>query len=393
MVNNSRSPASRLPAWPDRIRWLRRAALIIAVLAVSADLMVLIGQRGPVGAYVALAVTLAGVLLAWRLPWLGLALTVVGCAAAVAAGWDPTVFWTVVVYTLFSCVLAGVPAVVGGAVAAVLYALVAFWAEAGLSDPAAVVAAVAAVAAAGVGAALRAQWRYWTVLEQRAADAVAARQHEVEREVVEERLRIARDLHDLVGHEIAVLNMQIGVAEVSLPPDADRSRTALQQARGAVQSVLQETQQVLAVLRRGPSGEIGGQPMPGWPQVPELVDSFRGIGLRVEARIDSAGLPQPPNPAVGLAAYRIIQEALTNAHRYGDGRARLTVTAAEGGVLITVDNRRGEVPNLAAGEGSGHGLIGMTERAESLGGRIDVTSDDRGFGIRAWLPMRPEARR
>ena len=177
------------------------------------------------------------------------------------------------------------------------------------------------------------------MLEQRAADAITARQREVERGVVEERLRIARDLHDLMGHEVAVLNMQIGVAEVHLPSTADRSRQALQAARAAVQSVLQETQQILAVLRNVQGPLTSGQPTPGAERIGELVDSFRQIGLQVDAQVDE-GIAELVHPTTGLAMYRIIQEALTNARRYGDGRRPSLHAAVEGDtVLVTVEQR------------------------------------------------------
>ncbi len=91
---------------------------------------------------------------------------------------------------------------------------------------------------------------------------MAAEKRDGERALVEERLRIARDLHDLVGHEVAVVNMQLGVAEVSLPPGADRAVTALAAARVAVQSVLNETQQILALLRRGDEEAATSDPAP-----------------------------------------------------------------------------------------------------------------------------------
>ena len=126
----------RLPAWPQRIRLLRRAAAVIAVLAIVVDAVALFAADGPGWGLGALLVSLAGVVVAWRWPWPGLALTLVGCLGAAALGWELTGLWTVVVYTLFSAVLAGVPAVVaGGGVAIILYTTIALLADSGFSDP------------------------------------------------------------------------------------------------------------------------------------------------------------------------------------------------------------------------------------------------------------------
>lgn len=278
---------------PDGDRAAERAGrdsvTVLALLAVGVDSAALLIKGGPRPALLALAGAAAGVVISWRRPRRGLAVTVIACAGSILAGWDPTALWTVAVFTVFTATLAGVSAlIVGGTVAVALYLLIAFWEDASLSAPAAVIASVTAIAAAGIGGALRAQLRYWTVVEQRAADAIAARQQEIDREVVEDRLRIARDLHDLIGHEVAVLNMQLGVAEVSLPEPADQARAAVHQARAAVQSILQETQQILALLRAD-SVQPAELP-PGPDRFHELLASYRRIGLEVSATIDDQRL-------------------------------------------------------------------------------------------------------
>lgn len=391
------SDTVRLPAWPRRIGMLRLVATVIAVVAVAADLAVFVSVSGPVAGYVAFALSSAGVLLTWRHPWSGLALTMAGCAVIVFVGWDATGLWTVVVFCLFIAVLAGASAVItGGVTALALYLLIAFVADGGATDPAGVIASVAAVAGAGVGGALRAQWRYWTVLEQRAAQALAAREREGELEVVAERLRIARDLHDVVGHEIAVLNMHLGVAELSLS-DAEQTREALRKARAAVQSVLAETQSILGVLRRtGGTGlhDAPPGPTPGICHVPELIASFRQIGLRIDAQLDPDTLVGASS-AVGLAAYRITQEALTNAYRHGGGRVEVEIASPPGlsRLVITVTNLTSTAVSAPASEHAGHGLIGMRERAESLGGRLEIVRDKDVFRLRAELPYESISRR
>ncbi|WP_344116863.1 sensor histidine kinase [Kribbella alba] len=248
----------------------------------------------------------------------------------------------------------------------------------------AISAGAVAAAAAAVGGGVRAQWRYQEVLRQRASDLVAAERREGEQALVEERLRIARDLHDLIGHEVAVVNMHLGVAEVSLPEGAERAGAALDAARVAVQSVLTETQQILRLLRRD-EGESGApEPAPGPGQLAGLVDSFRRIGLDVEADL-SALAGSVLTPAVGLTLYRVVQEALTNAHRYGDGVTRLTLTSGPGEVVVTVTNLRSSDPQRLSTR-RGYGLLGMRERVTAVGGQLQVTSDEETFRVSAVLP-------
>jgi signal transduction histidine kinase len=222
------------------------------------------------------------------------------------------------------------------------------------------------------------------VFEQRASDLVAAEKLEGERSLVEERLRIARDLHDLVGHEVAVVNMHLGVAEVSLPIGAERAGVALAAARVAVQSVLTETQQILVLLRRA-DGESGtSDPAPGPEQLAVLVASFQGIGLDVEADLRLLA-ESTLTPAVGLTLYRVVQETLTNAHRYGDGATRLSLTSAPGGLVVTVTNLRSSDPQRLSTR-RGYGLLGMRERVTAVGGQLQVTSDEETFRVSAVLP-------
>jgi signal transduction histidine kinase len=216
-------------------------------------------------------------------------------------------------------------------------------------------------------------------MKQRAVDAEAAADLAVERGVAEERLRIARDLHDAVGHEVAVISMNLGAAEVQLPDGSAGARAALTAARVGVKGVLNEIQQILDVLRRGDAG-ADAAPVADVGQISDLVNTLQAAGTPISASIDHIGLL---NPGVSAAAFRIAQEALTNAQRHGTGPIRLSVSSDAHEVIIDVQNARPS--HEPARRGSGYGLTGMKERAESVGGRLEVIADAKTFHIRAHL--------
>jgi signal transduction histidine kinase len=378
--------APELPAWPHRIRLIRRVVVAIALLAVVADLSAAVARAEPLGTYAALVLCAVGAALTTRHASWGLVCAVAAVVVAVGVGADPTAVWSIAVLLLFSATLAGVPPFRAGLpVAASLYLLLGLTEVGGFGSIAAVAAATTSVAAAGIGGGLRAQARYWGVLEQRAADTAA-------QAVVAERLRIARDLHDLVGHEIAALNMHLGVAEVSLPAGADRATSALGEARAAVQTVLRETQQILDLLRRGDTSgarDAPGQPVPGPDQLTTLVESSRRLGLQVDADLTALD-GWPGDPAAGVTLYRVVQEALTNASRYGDGSAHLRIHRAGDLLTLTVSNGLG---SPVAGRSSGYGLLGMRERVDAVGGTLHIDRDDATFQLTATLPAHPRSRR
>jgi signal transduction histidine kinase len=300
-----------------------------------------------------------------------------------AVGWDPLVPWTMTVFATFLFTLRGLPGLPAGVlVAAANFTSVAVFLGEGPANVYATVSAISALAAAAAGSAIRGHRQYWDELEKRAQDAVANRELEVEHRVAEERLRIARDLHDVVGHEVAVISMHLGAAEIHLPPGADASRTDLNAAREGVQSVLRETQGILAVLRVGPE-EDSLMPAAGYAGIADLVERFRSAGLEVDSDIGQA--PTALSPTVSTAAYRIAQEALTNAHRHGVGSVRLRVGVDDGCVTVEASNRTRGARAGPDQAGNGYGLVGMRERAVSANGRLDVDTIDGFFRVRAIL--------
>ncbi|WP_405068994.1 sensor histidine kinase [Kribbella sp. NBC_01510] len=382
---------SRIEPWAASPVWFRQpgklhaGTAVLIALSASVELVRMITDgAGPV-AFAALLITVAGAALARRRPWPGLVVTVAGGLISALAGWDPIVMWSIAVFVLFSFTLQGMPAVRGTVfVGAGLYLMTAIAQDYDFLSLQSFPAVVSAVAGGAIGNAIRIHQEYWHSLEERAADAVATRDLEATRRVAEERLRIARDLHDVVGHQVAVMSMHLGVAEVNLPPDAESARTALDAARTAVRSVLLETQRILEVLRRGTDDASTAEPAPELSRLPELVESYRQIGLHVDATVDE--VPATVDPAVSLTAYRIVQEALTNAHRHGDGTATLRLRTEEGRILIEVVNPR-RPGDASPSVGSGYGLVGIRERVESAGGRLEVADANGSFRLSVVLAV------
>ncbi|GAT81039.1 histidine kinase [Streptomyces sp. F-3] len=241
--------------------------------------------------------------------------------------------------------------------------------------------------AAAAGDAVRSHRAFVHAIRERAERAERTREEEARRRVAEERLRIARDLHDVVAHRIALVNVQAGVASHVMDKRPDQAREALAHVREAARSALDELRTTVGLLRQSGDPEAPTEPAPGLDRLDELVDSFRSAGLHIEvARTDQdTTLPA----AVGLAAYRIVQEALTNVHKHAGTAAKAEVSIVRVGpdIEITVlDDGAG-----AAGgpqQGGGHGLIGMRERVTALGGTL--TTGPRyggGFRVHAILPV------
>lgn len=223
-----------------------------------------------------------------------------------------------------------------------------------------------------------------SALRDRAERAEQALAEEARRQVIEERLRIARELHDVVAHHIAVINVQAGVAAHLLEEHPAGAAEALAHVRRGAASVLDELSGILNVIRQPDEATPTTDPLPTLDDLPGLIDDFATVGLETEWH--TADAPRPVAPAIGLAAYRIIQESLTNAHRYGaDGRATLQLTYASDALHIEVVNDIDAEPAVAARRG--HGTLGMRERVAAAGGtiRIGPTPDGR-FRVDATLP-------
>ena len=326
----------------------------------------------------------AGFALAWRWRYIGLTVMLLAPFASGVTERSSVVTWSIVAMGVFVLAVRGARS----RYVAPLAAVCAYVGEAladtqGFMSNGAFTALGVTYAAAASGSAIREHFRFLHSVEQRAEEAVRTRTAESGRRVTEERLRIARDLHDVVGHQVAVVNMQIGMAEVALPKEAERSRDALHSARAGVQAILKESQRILTVLRVGSSQGVQElEPSPTLRQLGELIASYRAIGLQVESRIGD--LPEDVDPGLQTTAYRVLQEALTNAHRHGAGAAVVDVRTRAGSLTLRVANPVAAAPSS---EGSGYGLVGTRERVQSFGGRLEIDQERDEFVLTAILPL------
>jgi signal transduction histidine kinase len=242
--------------------------------------------------------------------------------------------------------------------------------------------AVSAMAAA-IGFAVKSNRSMMAAAEERARVAEQTREEEAQRRVTEERLRIARELHDVVAHHISVINVQAGVARHLLASDPAAAAEALGHVRHESGVVLSEMSTILGLLRT-PDDPAEAQPAPGLAQVDALVDSVRRSGTAVTVR--TTGTPRELAPGTDLAAYRIVQESLTNASKHGTGAAEVAVEYRHDAIVIDVANPVA-VGHPVDDPGTGHGLVGMRERASALGGRVDAGAGADGrFVVHAELP-------
>lgn len=243
---------------------------------------------------------------------------------------------------------------------------------------------------AAVGDGVRSRRAYVAAVEERAEYAERTREQEARQRVAAERIRIARELHDVVAHHIALINAQAGVAVHLVERRPEQLVTALEGIRDTSRSALEELRVTVGLLRQSDDPEAPRGPMPGLAQVPELLASFERVGLLV--RQVRHGPAEPLAPAVDLAAYRIVQEALTNVRKHaGTEHARLCLHYQPRWLTITIEDDGRARPHRPR-PGTGHGLIGMRERAASVGGRLEAAArPGGGFTVTAELPLRPGA--
>lgn len=218
------------------------------------------------------------------------------------------------------------------------------------------------------------------------AEQAALRQRDLARQaVLEERARIARDLHDVVAHHMSVIALQSEAAPYKIQDLPPAGRQTFAVIRDAAREALAETRRVVGLLRQDDDGAPERLPRPGLDRLDELVEGARHTGLTVESRV--IGIPRPLSAGTDLSAYRIVQEALSNAARYAPGASvRVRIRYGEEQLFVSV------VDDGAAGParsepGGGHGLIGMRERVTMLGGTLSAgPGESAGFAVAAELP-------
>lgn len=237
--------------------------------------------------------------------------------------------------------------------------------------------------------ALRNRRAYVQILLERLEAAEREREEEVERRAQQERLRIARDLHDVVAHTLTTINVQAGVAAHLLDHDPGPARKALATIETESHEALEELRTILGVLREQGNGNAAPlEPAPGLVDLDALFDHARATGLDVDFEVEGERTTQVPE-AVQLAAFRIVQESLTNARRHAPGAAtRVTLAYRPDRLQLAIEN---DVSKTGNGNGRpGVGILGMRERSTALGGTLEARRSGERFRLVAELPFRRE---
>ncbi|MFC6887276.1 MULTISPECIES: sensor histidine kinase [Actinomadura] len=355
-------------------------ALLVPVLSSEHDLQRLTLRGALVGAVVCASLTFRR-----RAPVAVLAVTTAGMAAYLASGGMKSPLMLTTDIALYTVALTGTrqrAVVAAVAVAAALVATgwvfgVGFW-----LGPEIVALAAQSAGAAAAGDAVRNRRAYIAEVEERARRAERTREEEARRRVLDERLRIARELHDVLAHHVALINVQAGVAAHVLETEPQQARESLAHIRRAARSSLEEVRTTIGLLRHpGTPDEPSAEPSPGLDRLPDLVAGFTAAGLVID--LDVTGTPVDLPSATDLTAYRIVQEALTNASRHASRPfAAVHLDYRPYALQVVVGNPAAPSPPAD----SGHGIIGMRERALAVGGAFGAGHRDGRFEVRASLP-------
>ncbi|MFJ1969154.1 sensor histidine kinase [Streptomyces sp. NPDC087903] len=237
---------------------------------------------------------------------------------------------------------------------------------------------------------------YLAAVEERARRAEESRDSEARRRVAEERVRIARELHDLVAHQITLANAQATVAAHLFDARPEQTRKSLKELIETTGNALDELRATVGLLRQSGDAAAPAEPAPGLFRLPTLLESFRRAGLEVSVHQEGTARPLPPG--VDLTAYRIVQEALTNVTKHaatGSARVRLAWNGDRVTITVVDDGggggaRTGPGASTAVDRSPGYGLIGMRERATAVGGHLSAgRRPEGGFLVSTQLPLPP----
>jgi signal transduction histidine kinase len=368
------------PSWVDVV--LATAVTVMGAVEVG------VGQlKGPVWATVP-SVLLFGAPLLWRrrFPWTALLVAYGTIFGLYVAGVDQYNFLAsvasalVIVFTFAGAVELG-QAVAGLVLASALLTVSALQGISGIIWGVGLV-----VGAWAAGRAIRARRLLIEELDRTTTALRESREAHARDAVAAERTRIARELHDVIAHSVGVMVVQAGAAEQMIPLSPQRATTAVQSVQDCGRQALTDLRRLLGVLR--PDGEDAGDlaPQPGLDALPELLERLGGAGLDV--RLTRSGPVRPLAPGVDLAAYRIVQEGLTNVLKHaGAHSASLDLRYDQDGVDIEIRNGADEATLRRRVDGAGHGLIGMRERALMCGGSFAAGPEEGGgFAVRVRLP-------
>ncbi|MGY1605299.1 sensor histidine kinase [Geodermatophilus sp. SYSU D00815] len=394
---------------PDRVRrvlpWLTDVVLATALVVLHAGR--LLGASAATGerpidalAWVLAAAATLPVLARRRAPWTVLALTSTAMVGFVALDYPPSLSGYAVLVALYG-VAARSPrrlSVPGLAFAALPMIAVYLQWSAEYTWGSALQDALLGAAAWSLGDAARTRRLQADALAERAREAELNREAHGREAVAQERLRIARELHDVMAHSMSVIAVQAGVGRHVMDRDPETARKALGVIEDTSRRTLTEMRQLLGVLRVDDGPNAGGAvsasraPQPGLDRLDQLLAGARTAGMVVTLSV--TGSPRPLPPQLDLAAYRILQEGLTNATKHaGPAEIRVELTWRDDDLQIEVsDDGRGPVGGRGGrSRGGGYGLLGLRERATSVGGELDAgPAPGGGFRLRARLPLAAE---
>jgi signal transduction histidine kinase len=376
---------------------LARRDLVLALgLATLVFLVAVVAQRAG-GTAEALGAAALCLPLAWRRRWPLQVLIVVACGGLVylSLAHATNNFILPLMVALYTVTATAgsrqrTVAIAGGALLYAIFIALVFKPDAGSTPRQIVGAATLLGLGIAIGEAVRSHRALLGAMRERAERAEREQELQTRREVDEERLRIARDVHDLVAHNIATISTQASVGAHIGRDDPVRAVEALDSINLVSTRALEDLRRALGVVRDA-NGSDPTAPAPSVHEVSALVEQARGAGLSVELTLEGSSVSLAP--ALQIAVYRIVQEALTNVMRHARGaRAAVRIISAPTQVDVEIVNDATGRATSASVAGSNSGLVGMRERAESVGGVFEAAATARGgFRVHATLPLDGEA--
>ena len=365
------------------------AMVLFAVVTIPADIRRELSSGQPLGWAVSVGVY-AALAARRRHPLAVVAVTVIGSAVLMADGMAYPLTLPAVFCALYSVALGATQfrALAVGVTAKAALLTVSLITHPGITGFVIVLVAALAVT---TGAAARSHRAWVAEAEERARRAELAREDEAIRRVAEERLRIARELHDAVGHHVALINVQAGALACLLDDEnLLQARESVAHIQRASEEALEELRLTVGLLREPGAAEPGApaEPVPGLDQLEELICSFADAGLHVTRTV--AGQARPLPEAVELTAYRVIQESLTNTRKHaGCDTAVVRLGYAPGALSLAVEDEGEPAARSGRHTPGGHGIVGMRERVAALGGRLSAgPRPGGGYRVLAELPLR-----
>ena len=362
------------------------AMVLFAVVTIPTDIQHALNSHQPLSWLVS-AVVYAALVARRRFPLGAVAIAVIGSVVLMADGMAYPLTLPAVFYALYLVALGAGP---GRTLAVGVTVKAALLTASLITHPGITgfVILLWAALAVTTGTAVRSHRGYVAEVEERARRAEQAKEDEANRRVAEERLRIARELHDAVGHHVALINVQAGALACLLDDeDLIQARESVAHIQRASEEALEELRLTVGLLRE-PGAAEPAEPVPGLDQLEELICSFAGTGLQVTRKV--TGLARPLPEVVELTAYRVIQESLTNIRKHaGCDTAVVRLGYRPGGLSLAVEDEGKPVTGSSRHASGGHGIVGMRERVSALGGRLSAgPRPEGGYRVFAELPLR-----